>query len=550
MIEPLHLVGHVACPCGYRHMCVRNLTTADDQSIVTTGTKRHTFIRKAIRGSGLIRIICLGGLLRAFLHLALLLLTAYESAFAGQTLGLSPTVPSVSGALPSPQERILSPIPKQFDWMGRDVRSNPHLEALLGLQEGPPQLFMTLSLAEEFSDNFFLSATNPQPGFRTVVDIGTVYRLERGTSFISLANSISANYETPSGDTNVGFANLSLNAGYQLPRLSLALSESFIRSDSIAEATPTGVRQGRSPFLNNVISPQVRYDLTRTTAVNFGYTNTLIRNEISNQSLGQGDTTANSFAVGLQHSFTRALDSNMSYAFTAAENTVTPSNRIHAPSADLTYAFEPRTSASLKAFGAITDQSDGGTNSQFYGASIGIRRQFTSYLGGFFSIGPAVFDSENGSRRLFANWQANLDGSLPFTRQTSLTLSSQQSLTNTATDVQNLGVTLSQSAALRLNHTISRDLLALLFVNYTRTELLQNTGTSVGGQSVAGQGQKTNYWSAGGSVWYALTQILSLSADYRYLRQSSNAPVGSSLTTGNFNENRIIVSLSASFWLF
>jgi hypothetical protein len=487
---------------------------------------------------------------RLLVCLVILLLSGYTCEVAGQTLRSSPAVPTATGAPPSLHEQILSPIPQQFDWMRREVRPNPHLEALLGLQEGPPQLFMTFSLAEEYSDNFFLSSTNPEPGFRTIAEVGTVYRLERGPSFISLANTISANYETPSGDSNVGFANLSFNAGHQLPRLSLALSDSFIRSDNVAEATPVGVRQGRSPFLSNVLSPQVRYDLTRTTSVNFDYTNTVIHNQTANPGLGQGDGTANSFAVGLQHSFTRALNTHLNYAFTMAENTVAPDNRIHAPSAELTYGFEPRTTASFRAFGTVTEQSDGGTNSQFLGASIGIRRQFTSFIGGFFSIGPTLFNSESGSRRLFANWEASLDGALPLTRQTSLSLSTQQRLINSATDVQNLGVTQTLSAALTLNHTVSRDLLGSLFVNYTRTELLQNTGTSVGGQSAAGPNQKTNYWSAGGNVSYALTQILSLTAGYRYQRQDSDAPTSSSLTGGNFDENRIIVSLSASFPLF
>ena len=184
---------------------------------------------------------------------------------------------------------------------------------------------------------------------------------------------------------------------------------------------------------------------------------------------------------------------------------------MHSPSVDLSYVFGPSTTGSLRAFTTITDQSDGGGNSEFYGATFGVRRQLTRSISGYFAIGPTVLDREDRGPRFFVNWEASLDGPIPLTRQTSLALSTQQSLSNTATDIQNVGLVLGQSASLTLTHTVSRELFASLFINYNRTEFLQDTGTttSVGGGT-------TNYWSAGGSVSYALTQILSLAAGYRY----------------------------------
>jgi predicted porin len=520
---------------------------------------------RALKDIDFTRAIALSSCWGILLFLALLLGTVGECAVTEQPLPSIEPVPVAPGPFPPPQEQILSPIPKQFDWMRREVRPNPRLEAQLGLLEGPPQLFMTLSLSEDFSDNFFLTESNRQPGYRTSMDIGTVYRLASGPSFVSLANTINANYEARSGDKNFGFANLSLNAGYQLPRLSLALSESFIRSDSIEEATPVGVRRGRTPFLSNIITPQVRYDLTRTTAVNFAYTNTLVRNEspepdsagtvVSAGSPGLADTTAHSFTAGVQHSFTSALSSNGSYTFTTANSTpgdstttastVVGDTRVHAPSLELSYLFGPRTTGSLRAFGTITDESDGGENSQFYGVTVGVRRQLTSFLRGYFAVGPTVLDRENRGPRFFPNWQVSLDSPIPLTRQTSLTLSTQQNLTNTATDVQNVGVVLEQSASLTLSHTVSRDLLASLFANYTRTEFLQGTT----GTSTSVQGGTDNFWSAGAGVSYALTQILSLYAGYRYQRANTTGTT-TTATTDNFDENRITVSLSVAFPLF
>lgn len=136
--------------------------------------------------------------------------------------------------------------------------------------------------------------------------------------------------------------------------------------------------------------------------------------------------------------------------------------------------------------------------------SIGARRTLTSFLTAFVSVGPTVFDQADRGQRVFVNWQANLDGALPIflTRQTTLSLAAQQNVVDTVGQVGNVGLVLSQSVTLSLNHAASRDLGVRLFVGYSRTELLENFGTS---ESV--RGEKDNFWNAGGTVSYALTRI-------------------------------------------
>ena len=199
--------------------------------------------------------------------------------------------------------------------MRRTVRTNPLLESLLRLREVTPRLLMSVSLTEEYSDNFFLSENDPQDAIRTSLNLGTVYRVESGSGFVSLANSIRGSYDTGGGQSTFAFANLSLNAGYELPRLSLSLSESFLRSDEPAEATPVGVRRQRQPFSQNIVSPQFRYAVTPTTALTWAYANTLVWNGNVEQddadpaasSLGGvvGNSVTNTFSVGLQHWFRR-----------------------------------------------------------------------------------------------------------------------------------------------------------------------------------------------------------------------------------------------------
>ena len=116
----------------------------------------------------------------AVLVLALLWVLIPEGTSAGEEPVPIESVPVAPSPTPPLAEQLLAPVPSQFNWMRREVRSNPLLEALLQLTERPPQLLMSVSLTEEYSDNFFLSERNQEEEFRTGIDIGTIYRLEGG----------------------------------------------------------------------------------------------------------------------------------------------------------------------------------------------------------------------------------------------------------------------------------------------------------------------------------------------------------------------------------
>jgi opacity protein-like surface antigen len=501
----------------------------------------------------------------SLLFLALLLGSTGECGSPEQPRASAEPVPVAPGPLPPPQEQLLTPIPRQFDWMRREVRPNPFLESFLGLREAIPRLLMSISLIEEYSNNFFLAERDRQEEYRTSLNIGTVYRMDRGRSFVALANSIRGAYDALAGRGSFAFANLSLNAGYQLPRLSLALSESFIRSDEAEEATPAGVRRERRPFSQNVISPQIRYSLTPITALNLLYTNTLVWNEnasqdntdtsIVNQSSVEGDSVSHAFSGGLQHRITRDLSGGASYTYSMTNSDETPDTQSHAALADLAYIINPRTTASFRAFGTLIDRSQGTadvstgeTDARIFGASFGVRRQITSALRAFVSVGPTLVARERRPTRVFANWQTGLDGAVPLTQRTSLSLSTQQSIEDTAGDINDVGLVSSRSATLALNHAFSRDLLASLFANVTQTQTLEDIATDVSTEN-----RDFTLWSTGVSLSYALTPIWSLSATYRYQHRDSDVQDGTVDGTrlgGKYSENRVIFYLSAAFPVF
>jgi hypothetical protein len=413
------------------------------------------------------------------------------------------------------------------------------MEALLNLRGSPSRLFLSATLAEEYSDNFSEegSGGDGREEYRTILGIGTVYRLEKGQSFVSLANSISANYQALAEDFDIGFANLSLNAGHQISRLSLALSESFIRDDDTAQASDTDVRRGRRNYVQNRISPQMRYVFSRLTSIAFAYTNTIV---MSAGGEDADDSLSHAVDTSLDHRFSRAFTGHAGYTFDTTNSDGGADTESHRVAVDFGYLIDRRTSLIFELFGELTDRSEGGTDSVSYGTSFGVRRQLTSFLGVFASIGATVLDRQGRDPRAYPTWQVALDGAFDISRRTSLTLTSQQSIEDTADEVDSVGFVQRLGVTLSLNHTFTQTLLGTVFANFTRTEQLEgNVGTSE-----STPGRDDNFWSAGARASYALSRTMSLSLVYLHEHRTSTED------GGDFDENRLTLSITSGFSVF
>ena len=439
--------------------------------------------------------------------------------------------PVTPGPPPPPQERLLSPIPQRFDWINREVRLNPMLESLMALQAVRPQLLMTVTLAEDYYDNFnFGQDEETGEEYRTSLILGTAYRLEKGRGFVSLANSISGNYEARSQNHNIGFANLSLNLGYELPHLSLALSDSFLRDDDVNQTSTSNIREGRRTFTQNSITPQLRYVLSRLTAMTLAYTNTVVVNEGE-----ESDTSiSHAIATGLEHQFSRVLSGNLGYDFIIRDEEEDAESQTHNVSAGLDYVFTRRTNLALQTFGTLISRRGGGSDSQVYGISAGVRHRFSTRVDFFAAAGATVTDLEGEALRADPNWQVTLEAAL--SSRTSLNLSSQGEVSDTGGEVDNVGLVLRQSVNLTLDQTISRAFRLSLFAGYTRTEFLSSAGTDE-----SDPGRKDNYWQAGVRAAYVLSRVWSLSLNYLYQQRDSNR------AEEDFDANQVTLAVTGRF---
>jgi hypothetical protein len=470
----------------------------------------------------------------------------------------TPTTAAPLEPIPSLPERLLAPIPERFNWLQRDVRSNPWLASLAGMfetpqqRQGPSQLLLTLSLSEEYSDNFFRRRDVPRDEYRTRASFGTLYRYDDGPAFVSLANTLSATYRVKSEESTFGFTNLSLNAGYSLPRLSFGLTESFVRddgtSDESAEIASRAISRGNGTFMRNQVSPQVQYEISSLTSVGASYTNIITRDDqrfVTDLNspvpeINRGNSVSHGFSATLKHAFSAFLNASIVYSITRSENDTSGDSLINNLSADAAYRLTSETSAISRIFGRIIDRSGAGVDSQSYGFSLGARHLLTSSLAVTLSMGPTLLERDGVGQRVILNWQASIDGSIPIfqTRDTTLTLSTAQGVDDTSTDVDNVGLVLRQSISATLDHAVSGRLKTSLYANFTHTEPLETTDPN--NSSLA----KDNFWSTGARATYLLTRVISLSADYRYQRRDSSREID------DFDENRVTVSVSGTLPVF
>jgi hypothetical protein len=448
---------------------------------------------------------------------------------------MTPTEPALvsPGPPPPPQEQLLSPIPQRFDWINRDIRPNPLLESLLAQQAVRPQLLMTATLAEDYFSNFNQDSDGGGgEEYRTSLTLGTVYRMEKDHGFVSLANSISGNYEARAQNGNIGYANLALNMGYELPRLSLALSDSLVRNDDITQVSTGNIREGRQTFTRNSVTPQIRYAFSRLTSMTLAYTNTLVLNE------GEDSGTAISHAVttGLQHRFSQWFSADIRYSFTAQDEEEDVKSQTHSVAANLAYVLTRQTSLLLLTDSTRINRSGGGTDSQVSGISVGARHRFSAFINLFAAAGANVTDRDGQALRVDPRWQASLN--MVLARQTSLLLATQGDVSDTGGEVDNVGLVLRQSVDLTLTQTFARIVHVSLLAGYVYTEFLSDAGTTE-----SDPGRKDHFWRAGARATYDVSRIWSLSLNYDYQRRDSNR------AEDDFDAHQVTLAVSGSFSL-
>ncbi|MDH3598479.1 MAG: outer membrane beta-barrel protein [Candidatus Tectomicrobia bacterium] len=467
----------------------------------------------------------------------------------GAGVSLAQDVSAPLNALPSllssprpHREAVLTPVPESFDWIDRDVPPNPRLEAFLARHAPSHNLQFSISLSEEFSDNTDQEDEDAETEFETSIELDTVYRVQWPSSFISLANSLEADYEAKQKEADIGFVNFALQAGYRFLRLSLALSESLVRDNDLEVASASGIRVNQNNFLRNQVTPQIRYTLSRRTGLHLAYTNTIVIEEGDADEDDEDEDRENSIShaitARIRHRLSQTLEGNLSYTF-FTDREDSDDTYEHRMAARVGYRFSPNVQLSFRTFGILTERDRREMDAERYGAAVGMTYQLGPDLGLFAEVGATRFGRDDNGQETRANWQIGLDGEWEISPRATLEFTSNQRITNTADEVEDVGLVLRQSFDLEFNYELTSALEIELFATYIRTDFLEERG-----RTTADQDREDVFWRAGTELSYEISENWSVSLEYRHRQRDSNDDAN------DFKENQVTFTLSSDFSVF
>ncbi len=412
---------------------------------------------------------------------------------------------------------LLSPRPS--------TSSNFAMEALLGGQDNS-RLLIAVSLREEFSDNFDQESDNPQRESRTTLTLGTRYRALGKGRYLSLANTLDANYQAGNRILNVGFANLDLEAGYEFPRLSLAFRDTFVRDDSLEEASETGASRERTTFWRNTFAPRVRFQLSRFAELELAYTNTLIGADA--EAGGQDKSVTDQIKATYQQQLTRTVRGRFSYTFARSDDNTSDPAYDFTIAADAAYDLTRLISFSLRTSWSYSNRAPEDTDSLRYGGDLSVRYRLLPELSLVIGIGVSRFDDEEGDPELLLTWQLGLNGVLEIVPGTRLSLASSQNIINTQGEVEEEGIVRRLTFRAQLEQDITRFIRLQLHADSTFTETLEGDQADESGND-----RKEFFWRTGANLSYQLTRTWSLTLQYEHRRRDSNRIMYPEIWTSN-----------------
>ncbi len=173
-------------------------------------------------------------------------------------------------------------------------------------------LLPTLSLFEEYSDNFNQTTTNKQSNFRSGIAPGLAVLFSEGPTQGLAGITLAGTYDTSDDEFSL-FPALSAQVSWRAtPRLILTVANSFTVSDQATQADTLGLRTGRDQYTSNLLA--VTADYFFPTVAMRGYyrlgTFSGIGGSTTN-AVGLGATTAyatNVLSVGYEYLNSRSSD--------------------------------------------------------------------------------------------------------------------------------------------------------------------------------------------------------------------------------------------------
>jgi hypothetical protein len=407
----------------------------------------------------------------------------------------------------------------------------------------------TARVSEEYSDNFFQTSSHAEDNFRSTLGPGFVILLNGARTFGTLYTTLDLVHDTAkdSGDDVKVFPSINAAVRYLFtPRLSLTLTETFIRNDAPNVVDQFGLRRGRQIYDTNTLGATVDWLLGRI-ATQAYYRNVLFFNEgrsAGSNTVGGGANQSDQVTniLGVNASTRIAVDYlvRAGYEFSRTDqqngNSTGGDNTSHTVFAAASRLFGLYTTGGLSTSAQFQSQN----STRIYNASLFGAYGLPSGLSLSAAVGYSILDSDTQNAE--GTVSANVTAGYRFNRAF-FSVGVFQDFQQTSQQGQNFGTVETRSYFGSFLYQWTPFINTTLHVTYS-----ENAPTGSGNQKAGGSQNTLNY---GASLNYQILRWLTASLQYNYRHQTGGSAFGNTQVGqfggGDFSENRATLSLFATF---
>ena len=397
----------------------------------------------------------------------------------------------------------------------------------------------SLTLSEEYSDNFNLTPTNRQSNYRSSVSPGVLVLLQDPSFNGQLSYRPQAFYDTSAKDAGLNHLLAAQLAWQATPRFTLTGADNFTKSDQPGLADRLGLRRGRQAFTTNGASLTADYSLQPYAFQAYGRESDFSSGSSSTHSRTPGGSASvtllqiNTLTLGYEY-----LDTKTTTDQAAGSAVFGPTGDSHTTGHQVTATFSRDVrkdlTAGLTAVYATREQEMSGDTTNFTRKSISL---FSNYV----APERLVMRSSLGVAQLEG---AGAKGTPLITSTSDLRyylgpaiigLNVERGFSETFGQGQNFGVVETSGYSGSFTYRFTPLLSTLVSGTYR-----ENKFTGAGGGGQAGRSDKIT--SATANVTYQVLRWLNATLDYTYTHTTSSDQ------QAGYTENRIRAALNATFY--
>jgi hypothetical protein len=418
----------------------------------------------------------------------------------------------------------------------------------------------SISVSEDYTDNFNLTKNNKDSNFRTAIAPTLLLTLDEPSTKGVVAYTFTANHDT-FDDNNLFFHTVLGRFSWQAtPRLRFTLADVFIHNDLPAEADSLGLRRQRGTFTSNELSVASDYTIDRVETREYFRWNTF-------SDSGGGDKTTTYLAgitaaipLYVANVLTLGYEYVNSRTKSSGDQTTSTSNEItdqdvtgHQFTVSLGRKINPDLTAGITGSYAFRDVSGGDAS----GASN--FQIWTAALYGTYGTRPFTITGRIGLNGLTADSGESRGPSLSLSTtatyawtRAAVSLTLEHGFAETFATGENFGVVETTGANAAFSYNLTPRTSATVSGYYRKTE---TTGIG-GGQNIAGganiNGTRNDVSEGVGTaatLSVGLLRWLTLNLSYSYTNHFDTGASGTATdnASGAYIENRARISFDMTF---